>query len=172
MPAVPMIVMGAVTAGTQIAGTIAGVNANRRAADAAEAQGEFNAGVLERQAEQGERVMGYRLGQFDEQSGQFLGSQQAAINASGVDMSGSAGRARQHSIQKLSQDRSNMHEGFRSQIDEYRNRAQFALENGATQAEIANLNAWSTGLHGTANVMNTGMNFVNSGIDNDWWGLG
>ncbi len=174
MPAVPIIAaVGTVASvGLGVRGAIAGSQAQRKAGDAAMAQGEFNAGVLERQAEQTERVMGYRLGQFDERAGQFSSTQRAATFASGVEMEGSAAKSRDYSLKNLRRDRANLHDQFKTQADEYRNRAEFALEHGATQQEIANTNAWQIGLQGASNVIGTTTNFLETAYQNDWFNMG
>ena len=155
-------VVGVVGIGMQVAGMINANNANRAAKERAKRIGEQTAGMLEEQAKQGEKVMGYQLGQFDTGAGRFLGSQSAATASSGVNMGGSSSLARSYSISNMRKDRRNLYDSYANRIKELRTKADYARENGASQADILGMqnaaNMWNTG----ANIMNTGANIINS----------
>lgn len=169
MPVVAAIA-GIVSIGLTVGGMASRKNAANKSQDAAVEIGEENARVLERQAEQGERVMGYQLGQFDKNAGRFVGSQEAAISSSGVTRSGSAAMVARDTTGNLRTDRRNLYDTYQNKITELRNQANLTRKTANLQGEVmqanANADLWNMG----ADVASGIGNVATSGADAGWWG--
>lgn len=138
----------------------------KKADDAKATSLDSQAEYLERKADATQNVMGYKLGQFDEKTGRFLGSQEAATAASGVELSGSSKAARQQSITNMAADRENLWEDYDMQVTELKTKAAITRKAASTQRDITEMNLWS-------NIMNASGGVAGSvgdiGESEEWW---
>lgn len=131
--------------------------------DQAREIGEKNAQILERQADQGRKVMGHQLGQFDRQAGQFTGTQTAAVSSAGVTQGGSASALRTDSIQNLKTDRTNLYDSYQNKIDEIGAKATLARDTGSMQADQITAQGWASlwgGIAQAGNSMGNAFNYM------------
>lgn len=151
---------------TGIGSAVAGGVARGKQKKAAEKQGDDNAKILEGRADQTEKVMGFKLGDFDKNAGRFLGSTDAAISASGVEGTGSTKMSRDESVNNLVSDRENLFDNYAMQASELREQARLQRENGAAAGQIA---AWQ-GVADVSSGISSITNSVNDlGSAKDWW---
>ena len=141
--------VAAVAAGTM--SIVGGAKANRAAKDQAAAArelGEENAQVLERQAEQGKKVMGFELGQFGRQANKFSGTQAAAMGSGGIASGGSANLIKATSATNLKRDRTNLYDTYQNKIDELYNQAELTRKTANMQGKVMEAqgaaNMWSS----------------------------
>ena len=165
---------GLASAGTAIGGAIHANQAAKKNAEMAQKMGQEQAGLLEGQAEQGQRVLGYQLGKFDRQAGRLAGAQDAAIASSGITSGGSASLMSADTINNLRTDRKNLYQTYQNRISELRQKAQYARENGATQSDIiqtqGTANMWSNIGNAAGTIGNMSSGIYNLGTNAGWWG--
>lgn len=140
-------VAAVVGVGMSVAGAVGSKKAGDQQAAAARELGEENAQVLERQAEQGKKVMGFELGQFGRQANKFSGSQAAAMGSGGITSGGSASLIKSTSATNLKRDRTNLYDTYQNKIDELYNQAELTRKTANLQGEVlkaqGNANMWS-----------------------------
>lgn len=161
--------------GMNIAGAVGAKRAGDKSADAAKVLGEENAQVLERQAEQGKRVMGFELGQFGRQANKFSGSQAAAMGSGGVASGGSASLIKSTSATNLKRDRTNLYDTYQNKIDELYNQAALTRKTANMQGDVlqaqGNANMWSSigGAVGAVGTAAGQFGQIQSGNSSSWF---
>lgn len=162
MPITAAVVSIVAGVGTAIASGVAA----KKSKDAAIKQGNDNSDVLLGRADQTEKVMGFKLGDFDKNAGRFLGSTDAAISSAGIEGTGSSKMSRDESVNNLVSDRENLFDNYAMQASELRNQARLSRENGAAAGDIA---AWQGVSNVSSGVSQMASGFNDLGSAASWW---
>lgn len=172
MPAIPVIaaVGAGIAAATSVTGTIISGVAGSKAAKASEAVGASNAAILRRRAENQRRVMGFELGQFDEQAGRFVGAGDLAAAGAGIETGGSVAMGRRETIQNLAADRENLWAQYDVQIQETLAEAAQQEQFGSAAGDIGGLQTVAGALQGTTQALGYTGEFLQTGQTAGWWG--
>jgi hypothetical protein len=168
MPVVAAVA-GVVGAVASIGGGIAQASANKKASKANVSMHKQNAMEYLEQAERGNKIMGYQLGQFDTNAGRYMGQGEAAVAASGVELSGSAYESKRESITNLSADRYYLWEDYDNKIKTLKKKAVQSEEAAKTQAEIGSVQL-AGDIFGTVAAAGQGVATVGvAGTNAGWW---